>query len=64
MKSQAIPSEGLVEAVALLDALTKASGLTSWIAGLEVGLQEPTRPKLGRPSNVTASAGRRWTPPS
>lgn len=39
MNSQTGPSEGLVEAVARLDALTKASGLTSWIAGLEVGLQ-------------------------
>jgi hypothetical protein len=38
MKSQAGPSKGLVEAVALLDAFTKASGLTSWIAGLEVRL--------------------------
>lgn len=32
-------SEGLVEAVALLEALTKASGLTSWIGEIEVQLQ-------------------------
>jgi hypothetical protein len=64
MKAQAGPSEGLVEAVALLDALIMASGLTSWIAGLEVGLQGADGATLGRPSNGTASAERRWTPPS
>ena len=33
------PSDGLVEAVALLETLTHASGLTSWIGGLEGRLQ-------------------------
>jgi len=47
VKSQAGPSEGLVEAVALLEALTKASGLTSWIAGLESGLQGADGAKVG-----------------
>lgn len=37
--ASAVPSDGLVEAVALLEALTRESGLTSWIAGLEVRLQ-------------------------
>lgn len=39
MTSQTGPAEGLVEAVALLDAFTEESGLTSWIAALEGGLQ-------------------------
>ena len=47
MKSHAGPSEGLVEAVALLEALTKASGLTPWIAGLEVGLLGADGAKVG-----------------
>ena len=47
MKPQAGPSEGLVEAVALLEALTKAAGLTSWIAGLEDGLQGADGAKVG-----------------
>jgi hypothetical protein len=37
--ASAQPSEGLVEAVALLETLTRGSGLTSWIAGLETGLR-------------------------
>jgi hypothetical protein len=47
MKPQAGPSEGLVEAVALLEALTKASGLASWIGGLEVGLQGADGAQIG-----------------
>lgn len=47
MKSQAGPSEGLVEAVALLEALTKASGLASWIARLESSLQGADGRKVG-----------------
>jgi hypothetical protein len=33
------PSDGLIEAVSLLETLTHASGLTSWIGGLEGRLQ-------------------------
>lgn len=47
MKPQADTSDGLVAAVALLEALTKASGLTPWIAGLEVGLQGADGAKVG-----------------
>lgn len=46
------PSEDLVAAVALLETLTRASGLTSWIAGLEAGLRgadvDEVRSSLGR----------------
>lgn len=40
-------TEGLVEAVALLEALTKTSGLTSWIGGLEVSLQGADSAQVG-----------------
>jgi hypothetical protein len=40
-------SEGLVDAVALLQALTKVSGLTTWISALEVGLQGADGAQVG-----------------